>query len=286
MLSCLAAVAPVTRRLPHAMMHRSITLSLALLTVGAAAAPLPDDDYLPMPNGQWIHRECIHQYDDVFHVAFDESSRVSTVQFADDETPAVEHAPCPHAPRANSNASASYYSGWAAYAQTTHSAGFGAMNNTWTVPTKPTSRGPAPPLISSSVYFFNGLEVGHTVRVLAWRGASEFGVRTTKRVTIVHAAHLVVSSRRLIPSSYLVVSSRRLVSSSHLVVGPHRFTASPCHRVTASWRHHSTAPPLRRFLEDGGGVKGAASVILQPVLQYGKSGCLHVGKLDDWYFTS
>ena len=39
-------------------------------------------------------------------------------------------------------------------------------------------------------------------------------------------------------------------------------------------------------LEDGGGVPGKASLILQPVLSYGKSGCLinplHFG---DWYLT-
>ncbi|GMI12005.1 hypothetical protein TrVE_jg14001 [Triparma verrucosa] len=40
-------------------------------------------------------------------------------------------------------------------------------------------------------------------------------------------------------------------------------------------------------LEDGGGVHGAASVILQPVLQYGKSGCLlNPTKRNSWYFSS
>jgi len=40
-------------------------------------------------------------------------------------------------------------------------------------------------------------------------------------------------------------------------------------------------------LEDGTGHAGNASVILQPVLQFGKSGCiLKPSKLKDWYFTS
>ena len=73
--------------------------------------------------------------------------------------------------------------------------GVGLLSSDWLVPTKPTSRGPAPPLIASSIYLFNGVE-------------------------------------------------------------------------------------------DGGGEHGNASVILQPVLQFGKSGCLHIGKLTDWYLTS
>lgn len=40
-------------------------------------------------------------------------------------------------------------------------------------------------------------------------------------------------------------------------------------------------------LENGGGVKDASDMILQPVLQYGKSGCLiDPFKFSDWYFTS
>jgi len=40
-------------------------------------------------------------------------------------------------------------------------------------------------------------------------------------------------------------------------------------------------------LEDGGGVHGKASVILQPVLQYGKSGCLlNPAKWSQWYISS
>ena len=40
-------------------------------------------------------------------------------------------------------------------------------------------------------------------------------------------------------------------------------------------------------LEDGSGVHGKASVILQPVLQYGKSGCLlNPLKWDSWYASS
>ena len=40
-------------------------------------------------------------------------------------------------------------------------------------------------------------------------------------------------------------------------------------------------------LEDGGGIHGKASVILQPVLQYGKSGCLlNPAKWNGWYASS
>lgn len=49
-----------------------------------------------------------------------------------------------------------YYSGWVAYAVSTEAAGYSAMASAWAVPGKPRSLGPAPPLISSSIYLFNG----------------------------------------------------------------------------------------------------------------------------------
>ena len=40
-------------------------------------------------------------------------------------------------------------------------------------------------------------------------------------------------------------------------------------------------------LEDGGGIHGASTLILQPVLQYGKSGCLNNPLLwHEWHLTS
>ena len=54
-----------------------------------------------------------------------------------------------------------YYSGWVAYTESTApSGGYIAMASAWDVPGKPASQGPAPPLISSSIYLFNGLEDG------------------------------------------------------------------------------------------------------------------------------
>jgi hypothetical protein len=48
-----------------------------------------------------------------------------------------------------------------------------------------------------------------------------------------------------------------------------------------------TPPYPVSLFQDGGGVSGAASLILQPVLQYGKSGCVHNPLMyDDWYLTS
>ena len=48
-----------------------------------------------------------------------------------------------------------------------------------------------------------------------------------------------------------------------------------------------TPPYPVSLFQDGGGVSGAASLILQPVLQYGKSGCVHNPLMyDDWYLLS
>jgi len=135
----------------------------------------------PMPNGMMVHESCIHPWEEAHLERLHEP---------------CEFEPYPIANTTGERGNKGYYSGWSVYAQTTHSAGFGNLSSAWNVPAKPTSRGPAPPLISSSIYLFNGLE-------------------------------------------------------------------------------------------DGGGVSGAASLILQPVLQYGKSGCVHNPLMyDDWYLTS
>lgn len=166
----------------------------AVLLVSRAVA----GQWQQMPNGMYYHEDCIHQFDQEFHVqrSVDGSSLVT---FRDDELETMELSPCEHKPRnslefqSSLNASVSYYSGWSTYAKTARSEGFGYMSSKWTVPAKPTARGPAR---QSSIYLFNGLE-------------------------------------------------------------------------------------------DGGGVKGASSLILQPVLQFGKSGCiinpLNWGK---WWLTS
>jgi len=151
-----------------------------------------DEVWHSMPGGRLIHRDCISFMSDGAHL--DRSSL----------------SPCAHPPRevvqkesltqtdsaSKGKSLLGYYSDWSAYAQYAHPPGLGGMISDWVVPAKPTTRGPAPPLIASSVYIFNGLE-------------------------------------------------------------------------------------------DGGGKRGAASLILQPVLQFGKSGCLlDPFKFDDWYLTS
>jgi len=161
------------------------------------------DEWLPMPDGMYYHHSCIHSFDTPFLTVVDEAN-FTTVQFTGDETNNVRHPPCPFKPVSRSQyetpQNLQYYSDWAADAKYVHSpdsvGSIGGFTTQWRVPSPPTSSGPAPPLISSSIYLFNGLE-------------------------------------------------------------------------------------------DGAGHKGAASVILQPVLQYGKSGCLINPLLfKNWYFTS
>lgn len=156
-----------------------------------------------MPNGMYYHEDCIHQFDDAFHVKQTPEGG-SSVSFGTGERESLTLPPCPHAPRASpeeltvsanssSEANVGYYSAWSVYAKTARPKGFGYMSSKWSVPAKPTKRGPAG---QSSVYLFNGLE-------------------------------------------------------------------------------------------DGGGVLGASSLILQPVLQYGKSGCIiNPLKWSNWWLTS
>lgn len=117
-----------------------------------------------MPSGLYYHEDCIHQFDEPFHVE-ELTSTASRISFQGSERAALDLPPCPHAPRLHPNSSmhsrgaqASYYSDWVAYTQTVHKQGFGSMSSVWNVPTEPTSKGPAPPLVESSIYFFNGLE--------------------------------------------------------------------------------------------------------------------------------
>ena len=130
--------------------------------------------YVSMPGGLLMHTSCIHQI----------GSRAS-----------VEPCLFKSLNTAKNDAAASYYSDWSVYAQTVAPTkdGFEYFSSNWTVPSFPSSHGPAK---QSSVYIFNGLE-------------------------------------------------------------------------------------------DGRGVHGAASVILQPVLQYGKSGCnLNPLKWSEWLLSS
>jgi hypothetical protein len=166
-----------------------------------------DVQWHEFPNGYMYHIDCIHQFDDEFHVDHMPTGHARVSFAGSNLDKEMVLPPCPHAPRKASTLSsvgtestdvdrAKYYSDWVAYAQTTKEDGFGSMASTWNVPAKPTSQGPFPPLIASSIYLFNGLE-------------------------------------------------------------------------------------------NSGGHAGTADVILQPVLQYGKSGCLlNPLKFGDWYFTS
>lgn len=129
-----------------------------------------------MPDGYLHHRSCIHLHDS--HLDSSEFSSLGE---------------CPFPRRAPNITQLGYYSDWSVYAQIPEPKGYSSMSSTWTVPAKPTKRGPAG---QSAVYLFNGLE-------------------------------------------------------------------------------------------DGGGHHGAASLILQPVLQFGKSGCLLDPLLwDDWHFSA
>lgn len=167
----------------------------------AALAGLVCGEWHPMPNGLYYHESCIHRFDEEFHV--DRSAEGGSVVTFASQQERMELSPCEHVPRLSPEGpalngtqlaeGASYYSAWSVYAKAARAEGFGYMSSKWTVPAKPTGRGPAD---QSSVYLFNGLE-------------------------------------------------------------------------------------------DGGGHTGAASLILQPVLQFGKSGCIvNPLKWGQWHFTS
>jgi len=95
---------------------------------------IPPADFLQMPSGKFIHKDCIH--------------------FEDEVLPDI---PCPHIFNYSTNSAApSYYSDWVAYSQTTHSS-ITHLSSKWVVPPKPKWSGPVG---LSSVYFFNGLEDG------------------------------------------------------------------------------------------------------------------------------
>merc|ERR1712216_371298 len=106
--------------------------------------------YHSMPGGFDYHESCIHRMDDGASISEHELSL-----------------PCQYRPRPSSssgkrsgstsgqrpgNSSVGYYSDWAAYAVSAHTQGWGGMTSEWEVPSAPVSRGPAPPLISSSIY--------------------------------------------------------------------------------------------------------------------------------------
>ena len=190
-----ASVTPFLPLLPSALppVHmKPLWVLLALAAPCSAQFRRAADLWLPMPNGLLYHSDCIHQYDTDFHVEAD----TGRVVFADGHS--VLHTACSHRPRpapvndaaamragytgpdlnrdAALAADASrginadpdratpglgrYYSGWSLYAGHTHPAAIGALSSVWRVPAKPKSAGPAPPLVASSVYIFNGLEDG------------------------------------------------------------------------------------------------------------------------------
>jgi hypothetical protein len=108
-----------------------------------------------MPDGQLYHIDCIHQYPEDFHVERMPGKHTEVI-FGNGSS--VSHTPCPHKPRAIA-AKSGYYSDWSVYAQSAHPS-IGNMYSEWSVPGVPKSHGPAPPLVASAVYFFNGLEDG------------------------------------------------------------------------------------------------------------------------------
>jgi hypothetical protein len=144
-----------------AIMQLSLSFALLLGSTGASS------QWHQMPNGMYYHEECIHQFDEHYHVLRrpDGSAHVTTSGPKGEEVPLP---PCPHKPRngpseltAQASQAAevdvSYYSSWSVYAKMGRSEGFGFMNSSWDVPAAPTGRGP---LGQSSVYLFNGLEDG------------------------------------------------------------------------------------------------------------------------------
>jgi len=132
-----------------------------------AAAPAADD-WAPFPSAHgllWVHRGCIHQAGEHFHVgpARLEGALASPTVTLASSGEQLAHPPCPHAARWENATSSpghpAYYSDWAAYAQATHAPdGFGYMSSDWEVPAAPKSSGPVPGM--SSAYVFNGLEDG------------------------------------------------------------------------------------------------------------------------------
>jgi hypothetical protein len=155
----------------------------AVVALALSAQSTMLDGYHPMPNGMWYHESCIHQFEQDFSLDL----TTSTVNLANGT--AVTHGACAHQPLdaatasgqgsvasgegnvasgegnvASGEGNVGYYSDWAAYAQYPHAAGLGFMSSDWVVPKKPESKGPAPPLVSSSIYLFNGLEDGMGTR--------------------------------------------------------------------------------------------------------------------------
>ena len=122
----------------------------SLFLVLVAQAVSLNEEYVLMPNNRWYHSSCVHHVED-------------------GEVPS---SPCPYSSRPLSvedsgnltKKGLGYYSSWVANAQYVHSKGFGNQYTEWNVPAAPKSFGPAPPLVASSIYLFNGLEDGGGVR--------------------------------------------------------------------------------------------------------------------------
>ena len=127
------------------------------------SAAIAADVWHDMPGGKQVHGSCIHHFDQPFTVL---SSGAVHLQ----NGTTIHHPPCPHKPRSARPSALTaapaptpalgYYSSWVAYAQAAHADGLGYLSSDFVVPEPPTSRGPAPPLVASSIYLFNGLEDG------------------------------------------------------------------------------------------------------------------------------
>jgi hypothetical protein len=152
-----------------------------------------------MPDGKLYHADCIHQYPEDFHVER-LSGEGTEVVFSNGSS--VEHTPCPHPPREITSESG-YYSDWSVYAQSAHEEGIGRMYSEWVVPAKPKSRGPAPPLVESSVYLFNGLEDGGGHH----GNLSGFAARYPTDVAVARQCNTHPSASRTIRQEWLLVES-------------------------------------------------------------------------------
>lgn len=169
-----------------------------------------------MPNGMYMHEECIHQFDDEFHVHLT-SDGGSSVKFASGERANVELPQCQHKQRTaaehlghtnhslEAETDLGYYSAWSVYAKTSRSKGYGYMSTKWAVPPAPSKRGPAD---QSSVYLFNGLEDGAGVTgasTLILQPVLQFG-KSGCVVNPIHWGHWWLVS-------YLVVNGRAFCGS-------------------------------------------------------------------------
>lgn len=126
---------------------------------GEEGAGGTEEQWLPMPDGRWYHRSCVHHHADGFEL----TRTKDEVTVREKGLPVAVLPPCPFTARSASQPRSAteaplYYSDWSVYAQHVEaSKQFSGMTSVWAVPPKPKNRGPAG---LSAVYFFNGLEDG------------------------------------------------------------------------------------------------------------------------------